>query len=59
MPDLAREAGVFELSTRRGKQFNSLIYDEVDPITGANRDAIFMNRRMPPSCTWPIMTGSP
>jgi molybdopterin-dependent oxidoreductase alpha subunit len=33
----------FVVSTRRGKQFNTLIYDEVDPITGAARDAIFMN----------------
>ncbi|MEW6304482.1 MAG: FdhF/YdeP family oxidoreductase [Verrucomicrobiota bacterium] len=35
--------GTFEVSTRRGKQFNTLIYDEVDPLTGAARDAIFMN----------------
>jgi molybdopterin-dependent oxidoreductase alpha subunit len=33
----------FIVSTRRGKQFNTLIYDEVDPITGAARDAVFMN----------------
>jgi anaerobic selenocysteine-containing dehydrogenase len=33
----------FFVSTRRGKQFNTLIYDEIDPITGAARDAIFMN----------------
>ncbi len=32
-----------EVSTRRGKQFNTLVYDEVDPITGAARNAIFMN----------------
>jgi len=43
LPNLTREAGVFEVSTRRGKQFNSLIYDEVDPLTGARRNAIFMN----------------
>jgi anaerobic selenocysteine-containing dehydrogenase len=43
LPDLTRATGVFEVSTRRGKQFNSLIYDEVDPLTGASRDAIFMN----------------
>src|SRR6185436_6449275 len=30
-------------STRRGKQFNSLIYAEVDPINGAARDAVLMN----------------
>ena len=33
----------FIVSTRRGKQFNSLIYAEVDPLTGAPRDAIFMS----------------
>ena len=43
LPKLVREPGVFEVSTRRGKQFNSLIYAEVDPLTGAARDAIFMN----------------
>ena len=35
--------GGFVVSTRRGKQFNSLIYAEVDPINGATRDAILMN----------------
>jgi anaerobic selenocysteine-containing dehydrogenase len=43
LPKLEREPGVFEVSTRRGKQFNSLIYDDFDPLTGATRDAIFMN----------------
>ena len=43
LPKLDRAPGVFELSTRRGKQFNTLIYDETDPITGADRDAVFMN----------------
>ncbi len=43
LPDRARPAGVFDVSTRRGKQFNTLIYDEIDPLTGAARDAIFMN----------------
>ena len=43
LPKIEREAGVFEVSTRRGKQFNTLIYDQIDPMTGAARDAIFMN----------------
>ena len=30
-------------STRRGKQFNSLIYAEIDPLNGAARDAVLMN----------------
>jgi anaerobic selenocysteine-containing dehydrogenase len=33
----------FVVSTRRGKQFNSLIYAEVDPINGTPRDAVLMN----------------
>ena len=35
--------GLFKVSTRRGKQFNTLIYAEVDPLTGAARDAVFMS----------------
>ncbi|MCD6050614.1 MAG: formate dehydrogenase [Verrucomicrobia bacterium] len=38
-----RPAGLFEVSTRRGKQFNTLIYAEIDPLTGAARDAIFIS----------------
>ncbi len=42
-PSPPADDGSFELSTRRGKQFNSMIYAEIDPITGAARDAVFMN----------------
>ncbi|HZR21985.1 MAG TPA: FdhF/YdeP family oxidoreductase [Vicinamibacterales bacterium] len=31
------------VSTRRGKQFNSMIQRDVDPLTGAARDAIFIS----------------
>jgi molybdopterin-dependent oxidoreductase alpha subunit len=34
--------GWFMLSTRRGKQFNSMVWSEVDPLTGAARDALFV-----------------
>jgi molybdopterin-dependent oxidoreductase alpha subunit len=34
---------VFRVSTRRGKQFNSMIQRDVDPLTGAARDAIFIS----------------
>ena len=34
--------GRFRLSTRRGKQFNTMVLAERDPLTGAQRDAIFM-----------------
>ncbi len=34
--------GHFMLSTRRGKQFNSMVFRERDPLTGAHRDALFL-----------------
>jgi len=33
----------FTLTTRRGKQFNTMIHEERDALTGAKRDAVFMN----------------
>lgn len=33
----------FWLSTRRGKQFNSMLFGERDPLTGAQRDDVFMS----------------
>jgi molybdopterin-dependent oxidoreductase alpha subunit len=43
LPDPVVDDGTFYLSTRRGKQFNTLIYAEVDPLNGAGRDAVLMN----------------
>jgi anaerobic selenocysteine-containing dehydrogenase len=43
LPDTRRPAGTFAVATRRGKQFNTLVYADVDPLTGAARDAVFMN----------------
>jgi molybdopterin-dependent oxidoreductase alpha subunit len=37
-----RSSSVFYLTTRRGKQFNSMLWDSRDPLTGARRDAIFV-----------------
>jgi predicted molibdopterin-dependent oxidoreductase YjgC len=37
------EACQFTVSTRRGKQFNTLIYAEVDPLNGAARNSVLMN----------------
>ena len=34
--------GWLMLSTRRGKQFNSMVFRERDPLTGAARDALFI-----------------
>jgi anaerobic selenocysteine-containing dehydrogenase len=39
----ALSPALFALSTRRGKQFNSLVYAEVDPINGAPRDAVLIH----------------
>ncbi len=38
-----RAADAFAVSTRRGKQFNSMIQREIDPLTGAGRNDIFMS----------------
>ncbi len=43
LPQLSLKSGQFELSTRRGKQFNTLIYAEIDPFNGAPRNAVLIN----------------
>jgi molybdopterin-dependent oxidoreductase alpha subunit len=35
--------GAFTVATRRGKQFNSMVYADVDPLTGATRDAVYID----------------
>lgn len=42
-PELHLPDGAFALSTRRGKQFNSLIHKQKDPNTGTPRDALFIS----------------
>jgi molybdopterin-dependent oxidoreductase alpha subunit len=37
------EAPVFVMSTRRGKQFNSMIQREIDPLTGAAREDVLIS----------------
>jgi predicted molibdopterin-dependent oxidoreductase YjgC len=39
----APPAHTFLISTRRGKQFNSMVQRDVDPLTGAARDAVLMH----------------
>jgi molybdopterin-dependent oxidoreductase alpha subunit len=34
---------VFRVSTRRGKQFNSMVHRDVDPLTGARRDDVLIS----------------
>jgi len=43
IPDRAMKPTEFHVSTRRGKQFNSLIYAQIDPLNGAARDSILIN----------------
>jgi molybdopterin-dependent oxidoreductase alpha subunit len=38
-----RVEGQLTVSTRRGKQFNSMVQRDVDPLTGATRDDIFIS----------------
>ncbi len=35
--------GLFRVTTRRGKQFNSILWGDSDPLTGTHRDAVFMS----------------
>jgi molybdopterin-dependent oxidoreductase alpha subunit len=42
-PSRALAPGAFHLSTRRGKQFNSIIQAEVDGLTGAARDHVLIS----------------
>ena len=40
--DRKRPEGTFHVSTRRGKQFNSMVQRDRDPLTGARRDDVLM-----------------
>ncbi len=39
----AAQGRIFRVSTRRGKQFNSMVQREIDPLTGAARDEVLMS----------------
>ncbi|HLY32208.1 MAG TPA: FdhF/YdeP family oxidoreductase [Ktedonobacterales bacterium] len=43
-PELELPAGKFALSTRRGKQFNSLVHARKDTMTGAGRDSLLISK---------------
>jgi predicted molibdopterin-dependent oxidoreductase YjgC len=36
--------GKFRLATRRGKQFNSMVHEDLDALTGARRDDVLISR---------------
>jgi anaerobic selenocysteine-containing dehydrogenase len=42
-PSLELPDGAFTVATRRGKQFNSMVFGPNDPLTGADRDDIFID----------------
>ncbi len=42
-PARPAEAATFTVTTRRGKQFNSMVHAGRDPLTGAQREDILMN----------------
>ncbi len=41
----ARAVDTLYVSTRRGRQFNSMVHAQTDPLTGAARDEILMSRQ--------------
>lgn len=43
IPEYRKPEGHFHVTTRRGKQFNSMIYDETDPFNAADREDVLMN----------------
>lgn len=43
MPDLNKPEGHFYVTTRRGKQFNSMIYSNTDPFNNADRYDVLIN----------------
>lgn len=43
-PELHRDEGAFVVITRRGKQFNSIVHEDVDPLNRLPRDAVIVNR---------------
>jgi anaerobic selenocysteine-containing dehydrogenase len=43
LPDRGVPPGHFAVATRRGKQFNSMVQADRDPLTGARRDDVLVN----------------
>ncbi|MBF6596374.1 MAG: formate dehydrogenase, partial [Thermaceae bacterium] len=44
LPTKTLPAGAFRLATRRGKQFNSMVHERKDPVSGATRDAVLISQ---------------
>ena len=45
IPEVRKPEGHFYVTTRRGKQFNSMIYDDTDPFNNADRYDVLMNEQ--------------
>ncbi|MCS7352103.1 FdhF/YdeP family oxidoreductase [Thermoflexus sp.] len=43
LPRVEIPEGAFRVATRRGKQFNSMVQEDVDPLNGLPRDAVLMH----------------
>ncbi|MCX7621215.1 MAG: FdhF/YdeP family oxidoreductase [Acidimicrobiales bacterium] len=50
--EVAIPEGMFTLTTRRGKQFNSMVLARTDPLTGAGRDAVYIDRSDAEAMGW-------
>lgn len=44
LPELRKAEGQFYVTTRRGKQFNSMIYSAIDPNNGADRNDVLIHK---------------
>lgn len=44
LPERRSGADLFTVTTRRGKQFNTMVHEDEDPLTGAARDRIYISR---------------
>jgi molybdopterin-dependent oxidoreductase alpha subunit len=43
LPQVEVPAGAFRVVTRRGKQFNSMVHEDIDASTAATRDGVLIN----------------
>ncbi|MCM3602358.1 FdhF/YdeP family oxidoreductase [Robertmurraya korlensis] len=43
IPNMGKKEGQFLLTTRRGKQFNSMVFSEKDPLNGSDRYDVLIN----------------
>jgi molybdopterin-dependent oxidoreductase alpha subunit len=44
LPQQPVPEGMFRLTTRRGKQFNSIVHEKIDMLNGAARDSVLISR---------------